>query len=168
MAKTDFQNIDQYHAIFPSEVVERMETIRGIIKKEVPEAEEVISYQIPAFKFHGFLIYYSAYKSHISLSHPFSAALLNEFKTELANYKVSKSAIQLPLEEPLPVALIKKLIQFRKKENLAAATAKAGTAKATTTKAPARKATTKKATKKALVKKTPVKKAAARKAKAKG
>lgn len=163
MAKTDFQNIDQYHAIFPPEVVERMETIRGIIKKEVPEAEEVISYQIPAFKFHGFLLYYSAYKSHISLSHPFSAALLNEFKTELAKYKVSKSAIQLPMEEPLPVALIKKLIQFRKKENLAAATAKA-----TIAKAPARKAPARKATKKALVKKAPAKKAAARKAKAKG
>lgn len=94
-----------------------METIRGIIKKAVPDAEEIISYQIPAFKYHGYLIYYSAYKSHISLSSPWSPALLAAFKEDLAKYNVSKSAIQLPNDQPLPVALIKKIVQFRKKEN---------------------------------------------------
>ncbi|WP_315816725.1 DUF1801 domain-containing protein [Paraflavitalea speifideaquila] len=69
---------------------------------------ELISYQIPAYKYHGFLIYYSAYKSHISLSYPFSAALLTEFKTELAKYTVSKAAIQFPNDEPLPASLIKR------------------------------------------------------------
>lgn len=117
MAKTDFKTVDEYHSIFPAEVVERLDTIRNIIKKAAPDAEEVISYQIPAYKYFGFLIYYSAYKSHISLSYPFSAALLAEFKTELSKYTVSKSAIQFPNKEPLPTALIKKIVQFRVKEN---------------------------------------------------
>jgi uncharacterized protein YdhG (YjbR/CyaY superfamily) len=117
MAKTDFKTVDQYHSIFPPEVVERLETIRSIIKKTVPDAEEVISYQIPAYKYYGFLVYYSAYRSHISLSYPFSAAFLAAFKTDLAKYNVSKSAIQFPHDGPLPTALIKKMIQFRVKEN---------------------------------------------------
>jgi uncharacterized protein YdhG (YjbR/CyaY superfamily) len=117
MAKTDFKTVDQYHSIFPPAVVERLETIRSIIQKTAPDAEEVISYQIPAYKYHGYLIYYSAYKSHISLSSPFTAAFLTAFKTDLAKYSVSKSAIQFPHDQPLPTALIKKMIQFRMKEN---------------------------------------------------
>ncbi|AXY75315.1 DUF1801 domain-containing protein [Paraflavitalea soli] len=117
MAKTDFKTVDQYHSTFPPEVVERLEIIRGIITKAAPDAEEVISYQIPAYKYFGFLVYYSAYKSHISLSYPFSARFLATFKTDLAKYNVSKSAIQFPHDEPLPKALIKKMVQFRMKEN---------------------------------------------------
>lgn len=124
MARTDFKTVDQYHATFPPETAARLETIRSIIKKAAPDAEELISYQIPAYKYLGWLIYYSAYTSHISLSSPWSAALLAEFKTELAKYKVSKSAIQFPNDQPLPVALIKKIVQFRLKENKAAAALK--------------------------------------------
>jgi uncharacterized protein YdhG (YjbR/CyaY superfamily) len=117
MAKTDFKTINEYHSNFSGETLERMETIRSIVKKAAPDAEEVISYQIPCFKYHGYLVYYSAYKSHISLSSPWSPALLKEFKTELAKYNVSKSAIQFPNDEPLPTTLIKKIVQFRMKEN---------------------------------------------------
>lgn len=117
MAKTDFKTIDEYHSTFLPEIAKRLETIRGIIKKVAPDAEEVISYQIPAFKYLGYLIYYSAYKTHISISSPFSPALLAEFETELAKYKTSKAAIQFPNKEPLPIGLIKKIVQFRKKEN---------------------------------------------------
>lgn len=117
MAKTDFKTVEEYHSTFPPEVVERLDTIRAIIKKTAPDAEEVISYQIPAYKYLGFLIYYSAYKAHISLSYPFSPAFLATFKKELANYKVSKSAIQFPHDKPLPTELIKKMVQFRLKEN---------------------------------------------------
>lgn len=124
MAKTDFKTVDQYHSTFPPEVVARLETIRGIIKKAAPEAEEVISYQIPAYKYLGYLIYYSAYKAHISLSAPFSEELLAAFKKDLAKYKVSKSAIQFPNDQPLPEALIKKIIDFRVKENRKKAGAK--------------------------------------------
>ncbi len=117
MAKTDYQTIDQYHEAFSGEVVQRMQTIRKIIKEIVPEAEEVISYQIPCFKYKGYLIYYAAFPKHISISHPFSVAFLEHFKTDLESYKVSKSVIQLPNDKPLPEALIKRIIAFRKNEN---------------------------------------------------
>lgn len=125
MAKTDFKSIDEYHQAFPSDVQERMQAIRNIVHKIVPEAEEVISYQIPCFKYKGYLLYYSAYAKHISLSYPFSEALLKKFEKELKGYKVSKSAIQLPSNEPLPLDLIKGIVTFRKKENEETAKAKA-------------------------------------------
>lgn len=121
MAKTDFQSVDEYQSTFPPDMVERLEQVRTIIRKVAPDAEEVISYQIPAYKYQGFLVYYSGYKNHISLSYPFSAALLAEFKEELGKYKVSKSAIQFPNSEPLPLNLIKRIVQFRLKENKAKA-----------------------------------------------
>lgn len=117
MAKTDYKTIDEYHCAFPPELVERMELIRKLIHEIVPEVEEVISYQIPCFKYKGYLIYYSAYARHISLSYPFSEGLLKAVEPELKKYKVSKSAIQLPNSEPLPLDLIKKIVAWRKKEN---------------------------------------------------
>ena len=120
MSKTDYKTIDQYHQAFSGEVLERMQAIRKIIHEVVPVIEETISYQIPCFKYKGYLIYYCAYAKHISLSYPFSAAFLEHFKKDLEGYKVSKSAIQLPHNRPLPVGLIKGMIAFRKKENLLA------------------------------------------------
>ena len=117
MAKTDYKTIDEYQNTFSAEIKSRMQSIREIIHKVVPDAEEAISYQIPCFKYKGYLIYYSAYAKHISLSNPFSDALLKKFEKELKNYKVSKSAIQIPNEEPLPADFIKRLVEFRKKEN---------------------------------------------------
>jgi uncharacterized protein YdhG (YjbR/CyaY superfamily) len=117
MAKTDFKTVDEYQNIFPPEIRERLETIRSIIKTTVPDAEEVISYQIPAYKYHGYLIYYSGYTNHISLSSPYSKPLLSTFSDELKKYKTSKSAIQFPNNEKLPVSFIRKIIQYRKKEN---------------------------------------------------
>lgn len=117
MAKTDFQSIDEYQAEFPAEAVERMQTIRKIIHEIVPEVEEAISYQIPCFKYKGYLIYYAAFPNHISISNPFSAAFLEEFKSDLKNYKVSKSVIQLPNKDELPTEMITRMIRFRKQEN---------------------------------------------------
>ncbi len=117
MAKTDYKTIDEYQSGFPAELQERMQSIRSIIRRAVPEVEEVISYQIPCFKYKGYLLYYSAYAKHISLSYPFSGALLKKFETELSRYKVSKSAIQLPNSEALPLEFIKGIVEFRKKEN---------------------------------------------------
>lgn len=117
MAKTDYQTINQYHKAFTGEVLSRMERIRKIINKVVPNAEECISYQIPCFKYNGYLIYYAAFPKHISLAHPYSKAFLAHFKKDLTDYKVSKSVIQLPNEKPLPEKLIKKIVAFRKKEN---------------------------------------------------
>ncbi len=117
MAKTDYQTIDQYHAAFPPELQERMHAIRDVIHQVAPEAEEAISYQIPCFKYKGYLIYYSAYPKHISLSSPWSEALLKAFATELKALKVSRSAIQFPNNKPLPLDLIRRIVEFRKKEN---------------------------------------------------
>lgn len=117
MAKIEFKTIDEYHKAFPTVVSERMQLIRQLIHRVAPEAEEVISYSIPAFKIgKKFLIYYSAYTQHLSLSSPWSADLLKTFETELKTFKVSKSAIQLPHQQELPLKLIEKLIKFRKKE----------------------------------------------------
>lgn len=117
MAKTDYKSIDEYHKVFSGDSLERMKTIRKIINQTVPDAEECISYQIPCFKYKGYLIYYSAYPKHISLAHPFSKAFLEHFKTDLEGYKVSKSVIQFPNDEPLPENFIKNIVAFRKKEN---------------------------------------------------
>jgi len=117
MAKTDYRNIDEYHKAQSPESQLRMQSIRDVIHEVVPGVEEMISYQIPCFKYKGYLIYYAAFAKHISLSNPFSDALLKKFEKELKKYKVSKSAIQFPNDEVLPLDLIKRIIEFRKKEN---------------------------------------------------
>lgn len=117
MAKTDFKSVDEYHDTFQGEKKTRLDAIRKTIREVAPDAEEVISYQIPAYKYLGFLIYYSAATHHISLSYPYSQALLEEFKTELAKYKMSKSALQLPDKDPLPLDLIGRIVSYRMKEN---------------------------------------------------
>lgn len=117
MAKTNYKSIDEYHQAFPAPVRERMQTIRQLIQQVAPQAAETISYQIPAFKIGKFyLIYYSAYEKHISLSSPWSQSLLTAFAGDLKTLKVSKAAIQLPNNQPLPMDFIQRLIQFRKLE----------------------------------------------------
>ena len=118
MAKTDFKNVDEYIATFPKNVQAVLEQIRQTIQKAVPDAEEVISYQIPAYKFHGWVLYFSAYTQHFSLSCPPPFTIFTEFKEELSLYEVSKSAIKFPLDQPVPVKLIRQIAQFRAKENL--------------------------------------------------
>lgn len=117
MAKTDYKSINEYQETFPGEIQERMQRIRELVHKAAPQAEEVISYQIPAFKIgKKFLVYYSAHTNHISLSSPWSSALLEAFAPDLKGLKVTKSAIQLPNNEPLPLGFIERLLKFRKKE----------------------------------------------------
>lgn len=117
MAKTDYQNIDEYHSAFPGEMQQRLQQVRSIIKEIAPEAEEVISYQIPAFKIgKKFLIYYAAFAKHLTLSSPWSQALLQRFEADLKGLKVSKSAIQFPNDKPLPLQLIRGIVAFRKEE----------------------------------------------------
>ncbi|GAA4459597.1 hypothetical protein GCM10023093_00830 [Nemorincola caseinilytica] len=120
MAKTDFKNMNEYHATQPKEAQERMQAIRDVIHEVVPGVEETISYQIPCFKYLGYLIYYSAHTRHISLSYPYTPQFLAAFATELREYKVSRSAIQFPADRPLPLDLIRRIILFRKAENEAA------------------------------------------------
>jgi uncharacterized protein YdhG (YjbR/CyaY superfamily) len=116
MAKTDFKTADEYIATFGPEDQAGLEAIRAAIRAGAPEAEEVISYQIPAFKDHGFVFYFSVYAKHYNLALPPPSDLYDVFKAQLAPYELSKSAIKIPKSQPLPLALITEMAAFRVKE----------------------------------------------------
>jgi uncharacterized protein YdhG (YjbR/CyaY superfamily) len=120
--KKEFKNIDEYIYLQPEPVRENLELIRMTIKKAAPKAEEVISYSMPAFKFHGILVYFAAFKNHIGFF-PTSSGI-QAFKEDVAGYKTSKGTVQFPLDKPLPLALVTKMVKFRVKENLDKAEAK--------------------------------------------
>lgn len=123
MQDTKFTDVNQYIAAQPPENQKALETMRQTISKAAPKAEEVISYGMPAFKYQGMLVYYAVWKSHIGF-YP-SGSGINDFADELTNYKTSKGAIQFPLNEPLPVELITKIVKFRIMENEEKTTIKA-------------------------------------------
>jgi uncharacterized protein YdhG (YjbR/CyaY superfamily) len=108
--------IDIYIAGFPVETQEILERLRETIKKAAPDAEEVISYKMPAYKLNGILLYFAAHKNHIGF-YPTGKGI-EAFKNELTNYKWSKGTIQFPLNKPIPFGLITKIVKFRVKENL--------------------------------------------------
>ena len=116
--RTKFETPDEYIKSFPKDVQTVLKTVRSTIQKAVPGAEEVISYNIPVFKFHGWLLYYSAYTSHFSLSCPPPFAAFEKFKKELSRYEVSKSAVRFPLDEPVPVKLIAAMAKFNAELNI--------------------------------------------------
>jgi uncharacterized protein YdhG (YjbR/CyaY superfamily) len=115
MTKTDFKTIDEYIATFPPDVQKILETVRQTIRKAAPEAKEKISYQIPTFALHGNLVHFGAWKNHIGF-YPASSGI-KTFRKELSGYKGSKGAVQFPLNEPMPLSLISKIVKFRVKEN---------------------------------------------------
>ena len=89
--------------------------MRSLILKIAPKAEEIISYGMPAYKYHGILVYFAAYKNHIGF-YPTSSGI-KAFENELTSYKHAKGSIQFPHDKPLPDKLIEKIVQFRLKEN---------------------------------------------------
>lgn len=110
-------NIDEYIAGFPEETQTVLKQIRATIKKAVPDVEEKISYAIPTFTLNGYyLIYFAGYKNHIGL---YPAPKRNEaFKKELSDYKGGKGTVQFPLDKPIPLNLITRIVKFRAKETL--------------------------------------------------
>lgn len=118
MAKTDFKSVDEYIATFEGKHAAGLRSIRKAILSAVPKAEEVISYQIPAFKFHGWIFYMSAHKEHFSLSCPPPIAAFEEFAAELSGFERTKSALRIPMSSPLPLDLIKRMAAFQAKFNL--------------------------------------------------
>jgi len=114
---------DEYIANFPIHIQKILEELRSTIKKAAPEASEKISYQMPAFTLEGNLVYFAAHTNHIGF-YPTSSGV-EAFKKELAGFKISKGSIQFPLDKPLPLNLITKIVTFRVKENLKRAELKA-------------------------------------------
>jgi uncharacterized protein YdhG (YjbR/CyaY superfamily) len=116
------KNIDEYISGFPEEVQAMLDKLRATIKKAAPKVEEVISYQMPGFRYNGMLVWFAAYKNHIGF-YP-GASGISEFKKELSIYKGAKGSVQFPLDKPLPLALITKIVKFRMKENIEKAKSK--------------------------------------------
>lgn len=111
------ENVDAYIRSFPEEVQHVMEQVRATIRETAPEAEESISYGMPAYKFNGkALVYFAAYKNHIG----FYATPTGHsaFEKELSVYKQGKGSVQFPLSQPVPLQLIADIVRFRLSENL--------------------------------------------------
>lgn len=109
--KAQPQTIDEYIQPFPSEVRKRLETLRQIIRKAAPNAQETIKYTIPTFTLNGNMLSIAAYKNHIGM-YP-TPAVTGDLKKKLAPYVAAKSTLRFPLDEPLPLPLIRKVVKLR-------------------------------------------------------
>lgn len=116
MEKAGARTIDEYIAMQPPAAQIVLERVRGAISKAAPDAEECISYQIPAFKLHGrVLLYFAGWKAHYSV-YPASDAMVAAFPEELDSYRVSKGTLKFSLREKVPVKLIGRIAKFRAQE----------------------------------------------------
>lgn len=111
------KDIDSYISIQPETVQGLLEKLRQTIKSVAPDAEEVISYGMPAFKWNGMLVGFAAAKKHVGF-YPWNGSTVEKFKEELKAYGTSSGAIRLPIDQPIPVTLVKKIVKYRMKENL--------------------------------------------------
>jgi uncharacterized protein YdhG (YjbR/CyaY superfamily) len=120
--KKIIKDIDDYLALQNEDVRKKLEKLRQTINKAVPEAVEVISYSMPAFKYHGMLAYFAAFTNHYSLF--ISPKVLESFKDDLNQYELAKATIRIPMGKPVPVQLVTKIIKAVGKQNLEKAKAK--------------------------------------------
>jgi uncharacterized protein YdhG (YjbR/CyaY superfamily) len=111
-----YKNIDEYINLYDGEVKKKLIQIRNLIKETAKDSKEVISYNMPAFKINKVLVYFAASKNHIGF-YPTPSAI-SRFSNELKDYKTSKGAIQFPLDKEIPIELIKKIVEFRIKEDI--------------------------------------------------
>jgi uncharacterized protein YdhG (YjbR/CyaY superfamily) len=110
-----FKNTDEYIASFPKNVQDMLKELRKVIRESASEAEETISYGMPAFKLNGVLVYFAAFKDHIGF-YPTSSAIL-AFKKELSPYSLAKGTVRFPIGGPIPFDIVKRIVKFRVKEN---------------------------------------------------
>lgn len=115
MKPTGFKSIDEYIATFPPDIQKRLSQLRVAIHEAAPKAEETISYQMPAFKQNGVLVYFAAFKNHIGFFP--TGKGMEAFKDKLSGYKTSKGTIQFPLNQPLPLDLVKEIVKVRVNQN---------------------------------------------------
>lgn len=116
MAKIDFKSVDEYIALQSADQQAALEHLRHIIKTVAPQAEEVISYQIPMYKYKGMLVGFAAHQNHCSFTAA-NATTLETFRKDLNGFKFSPSTVQFSPEKPLSDALIERIIRQRMKEN---------------------------------------------------
>ena len=111
------KSVDEYLTAVPEPARSTLNKVRAAIRAAVPaEAEEVISYGMPAFRCNGPLVYYAAFAEHCSFF-PGSKSVIEQFKEELAGYSQAKGTIRFPLDKPLPAALVKKIVKVRVEQN---------------------------------------------------
>lgn len=110
------EDIDSYIASFPKEIQKLLNEVRKAIQEAAPDAEEYIGYGMPAYKVNGPVAYFAGYEHHIGF-YPTGSGIA-AFTKEIQKYKNSKGAVQFPLDKPIPVALIKRMVKFKVKENL--------------------------------------------------
>jgi len=114
---TKINNIDDYIATFPDDVQQQLHQIRATIQKAAPGVKEKISYGMPAFELNGNLVYFAGYKNHIGFYATPNGH--EQFKSELAQYKQGKGSVQFPIDQPMPLDLIRRITEFRVQEQLA-------------------------------------------------
>lgn len=119
-----FNSIDEYIAAFPPEIQKLLQEVRATVRAAAPQAAEKISYQMPTFFLEGNLVHFAAFKHHIGF-YPAPTGIA-AFAGELSQYKGSKGAVQFPLDQPLPLDLITRIVKYRVAENLNKAGKKAG------------------------------------------
>jgi uncharacterized protein YdhG (YjbR/CyaY superfamily) len=110
-----FKTIDEYIDTFPQDVQSILNGLRQTIREAAPEAEETINYQMPTFTLNGNLVHFAAFKNHIGF-YPTPTGI-EAFKQELSRYKGAKGSVQFPIDEPLPLPLIRRIVEYRVKEN---------------------------------------------------
>ena len=115
-SRRQFKMMDEYISTFPEDVQRTLNELRQTIKEVAPEAEETINYQIPTFTLNGNLVHFAAFENHIGF-YPTPSGM-EAFKKELSGYKGAKGSVQFPISEPLPLPLIRRIVEYRVKENL--------------------------------------------------
>src|SRR5258708_3622930 len=115
MKNTHATDIDEYIAGFPKDIQQMLEDVRAAIRKAAPEAEEAIKYAIPTFTLNGNLVHFAAFKNHIGF-YPTPTGIAS-FAKELSAYKGAKGSVQFPLDKPMPLTLISRIVKFRVKKN---------------------------------------------------
>ncbi len=113
--KIGYNSIDEYIATFPKDVQKILEELRAVIKAAAPEAEEKISYQMPTFALKGNLVHFAAHKNHIGF-YPTPSGI-QAFEQELSAYDSAKGSVQFPIDKPMPLELISRIVKFRVAEN---------------------------------------------------
>lgn len=111
-----FSTVDEYIEASPADVRDALRQIRETIRRAAPGAEEVVSYQMPAFRLNGILVYYAAHKKHLGF-YPTSSGI-EAFRNALSGYRFSRGAVQFPLDKPMPLDLVERIVAYRVNENL--------------------------------------------------